>query len=139
VFDSLSVNSAMDSSVDAAIAPAMEPGVDAALEPGVYPGVDRGVDPGLDPGVDRGVDPGVEAMRAVRAGMAAAILLERTAAARQAMADGFDLLAQECPQCSVGAERHRQRAQELQEQALRCRERALHLWIAVEEFPTYEP
>ncbi len=84
---------------------------------------------------DLDIDPTVEAMRAVRAGMAAAVLLDRTAEARTAMAEGFELLAKECMRCSEHAERHHETARRLREQATRCRERALRLWIAVEEFP----
>jgi hypothetical protein len=85
--------------------------------------------------VDLGVDPAVEAMRAVRAGMAAAVILDHTAETRTAMAEGFELLAKECMRCSEHAKRHRETAKRLREQAVRCRERALRLWIAVEEFP----
>lgn len=71
-------------------------------------------------------------MRTVRAGMATAVLLDRAAAAREAMASGFDLLADECPECLMQAERQRQQARWLHEQATRCREQALDMWIVVE-------
>lgn len=71
-------------------------------------------------------------MRTVRASMATAVLLDRAAATRAAMASGFDLLADECPECSVQAERQRQQARWLCEQATRCREQALDVWIAIE-------
>lgn len=86
--------------------------------------------PGSD--IEPGPDPGVEAMRTVRAGMATAVLLDRAAEAREAMASGFDLLADECPECSMQAERQRQQARWLHEQATRCREQALDVWIVVE-------
>jgi hypothetical protein len=111
VFDSLSVNTGLE-------------------HPDLDSGVNSGVDSDVDPGIDR--DPGVEAMRTVRAGMATAVLLDRAAEAQEAMASGFDLLADECPECSMQAERQRQQARWLREQATRCREQALDVWIVVE-------
>lgn len=64
--------------------------------------------------------------------MATAVLLDRAAEAREEMASGFDLLAGECPECAIQAERQRQQARWLHEQATRCREQALDVWIAVE-------